>query len=185
MAEDQPKNAATVAKPEPDDLRMYSVTTILNALDKPALLYWAAEQTALAAVNQAEYLAKRVDSEGEEAIVKELRDARFKKPKGLRSATELGTAVHDALEQLALTGKFPDVDDEVRPLIEQADAWMQKFQPEYEAAEMTVYSQSYGYAGTLDAIATIDGVRFLLDYKSSRKSIDSQGGLCSSKRKTS
>lgn len=164
-----------VKKPEDDDIRMYSVTTILNALDKPALLYWAAEETAKAAVNQAEYLAKRVNSEGEDAVIKDLRDARFKRPKGLRSATELGTAVHDALETLALTGQFPDVDDEVRPFIEQADTWMQKFQPTYEAAEMTVYSPSYGFAGTLDAIAVVDGVRFLLDYKSSRKSTDARG----------
>lgn len=164
-----------VAKPAPDDLRMYSVTTILGALDKPALLYWAAEEAAKAAVLQAKYLAQRVESEGSEKIIKELRDARFSRPKGMRSAAELGTAVHDALEQLALTGKFPEVDAEVMPFIVQADKWMQKFQPVYEAAEMTVYSPTYGYAGTLDAIATIDGVRFLLDYKSSRKSIDSQG----------
>jgi ATP-dependent exoDNAse (exonuclease V) beta subunit len=154
---------------------MYSVTTILNALDKPALLYWAAEEAAKAAVSVAKSLALRVEEDGEEATVKWLRDARFRKPKGMRSATELGTAVHDALEQLAITGKFPEVDAEVRPFIEKADEWMQKFQPVYEAAEMTVYSPTYGYAGTLDAIATIDGVRFLLDYKSSRKSIDSQG----------
>ena len=38
------------AKPEPDDLRMWSVTTIIGALDKPALVYWAAEETAKAAV---------------------------------------------------------------------------------------------------------------------------------------
>lgn len=166
-----------VDKPLPDDLRMYSVTTILNALDKPALLYWAAEETAKAAVQQASYLAMRIEKEGSDTVVKDLRDARFRKPKGMRSATELGTAVHDALEQLALTGRFPEVDDEVRPFIEQADKWMQKFQPVYEAAEMTVYNTTYGYAGTLDAIATIDGVRFLLDYKSTRKSVDSQGKL--------
>jgi hypothetical protein len=40
---------------------------------------------------------------------------------------------------------------------------------------MTIYNPTYGYAGTLDAIAVVGGVRFLLDYKSSRKSIDSRG----------
>ena len=88
-----------VKKPEADDLRMWSITTIIGVLDKPALLYWAAEQTAQAAVNQADYLAKRVEKEGADAIIKELRDARFKRPKGKRSAAELGTAVHEALER--------------------------------------------------------------------------------------
>lgn len=40
---------------------------------------------------------------------------------------------------------------------------------------MTVYSPDYGYAGTLDAIFTIDGVRFIVDFKTSRKSFDNRG----------
>ena len=164
-----------VEKPAETDVRMYSVTTIIGALDKPALLYWAAEQTAEAAVTVAKSLPARIEEDGRPEVVKWLRDARFRKPRGQRSATELGTAVHDALETLALTGKFPDVDAEVRPFIEQADKWMQRFQPTYEAAEMTVYNATYSYAGTLDAVGTIDGVRFLIDYKSSRKSFDNNG----------
>ena len=31
-----------VKKPADDDLRMWSVTTIIGCLDKPALMYWAA-----------------------------------------------------------------------------------------------------------------------------------------------
>lgn len=166
-----------VDKPQPDDLRMYSVTTIIGALDKPALLYWAAEETAKAAVTVAKSLPTRIEEDGAQEVVKWLGGARFRRRPGLRSATELGTAIHDPLEQLALTGKFPPVDDEVRPFIEQADRWMQKFQPVYEAAEMTVFSPTYGYAGTLDAIAVIDGVRFLIDYKSTRKNVDSRGQL--------
>ena len=176
MAELQILETVDVAKPEPEDLRMYSVTTILGALDKPALLYWAAEETAKAAVNVSKSLAARVEEDGEAETVKWLRDARFRRPKGIRSAAELGTAVHDVLEQYALTGTWPtDLDEEVRPFIEQADRWMQKFQPTYEAAEMTVYSPTYGYAGTLDTIMTVDGVRFLGDYKTSRKSFDNRG----------
>ena len=29
------------AKPQEEDLRFYSVTTLINVLDKPALMYWA------------------------------------------------------------------------------------------------------------------------------------------------
>lgn len=170
-------NAAPVDvdKPADDDVRMWSVTTIIGALDKPALLYWAAEQAAEAACAVARSLPSRIEEEGREAVVKWLRDARFRKPKDVRSATELGTAVHDALERYALTGKRPEVDDEVRPFLEQFDRWAQRAQPSYEAAEMTVYDTRYGYAGTLDAIARIGGQRVLADYKSTKKSVDSQG----------
>lgn len=169
-------SAVDVAKPDPEDLRMYSVTTILGVLDKPALVYWAATETAKAAINQASYLEKRVQREGAQVVEKSLSNARFQRAPGQRSAAELGTAVHERLETLALTGQFPDdIDDEMLPFIEQADRWMQKFQPTYEAAEMTVYSPQFNYAGTLDAIMVVDGVRFLVDYKTSRKTVDSQG----------
>lgn len=164
-----------VPNPDQHDQRFWSVTTILSQLDKPALLYWASEQTANAACDQAPYLQQRIENEGRETIVKELRDARFKPPKGRRSATELGTAVHDACEQYALTGQRPEVDDEVRPFLEQFDRWAQRWQPKYEAAEMAVYNLTYGYAGTTDFIAVVDGVRFIGDYKSSAKDVGADG----------
>ena len=162
-------------KPADDDERMWSVTTIIGALDKPALLYWAAEQTANAAVKSATSLAARIEEEGSEAVVKWLRDARFRRPKDERSAAELGTAVHEACEQYALTGTRPETDDEVAPFLDRFDEWCQKFQPTYQAAEVTVYAPGYGYAGTCDAFLTVDGVRFIADYKTTRKSWDARG----------
>ena len=162
------------AAPQKDDLRFYSVTTLIGVLDKPALMYWAAEESAKLAVQVAPSLSRRIREEGEDAVVKWLRDARFRPPKGRKSASQLGTEVHDACEQYALTGVRPAVDDpEVEPFLDQFDGWAQKFQPAYEAAEAAVYNKTYGYAGTLDAIAVIDGQRVILDYKSSRKSVGS------------
>lgn len=162
-----------IDKPEKGDEQFYSVTTILGALDKPALLYWAAEQTAELAVAVAASLQARIEEEGRAQVVKWLRDARFRPPKGKRSATELGTAVHDACEQYALTGTRPEVDDEVLPFLDRFDEWAQVWQPKYIAAEAAVYNRTFGYAGTLDAIAEVGGQTVLLDYKSSRKSLGS------------
>lgn len=162
-------------KPADDDERHWSVTTILGCLDKPALLYWAAEQTAVAAVNSARTLEARVEEEGVDTVVKWLRDARFRRDRTQRTAAELGTEVHAACEAYALTGQRPDVDAEVQPFLDQFDRWAQEFQPVYQAAEVTVYSPSYGYAGTCDAFLTVGGVRCIVDYKSSRKSFDNRG----------
>lgn len=164
-----------VPKPEQDDLRLWSVTTIIGVLDKPALLYWASEQAALAAVAQADYLPQRIEAEGRAGVVKSLRDARFQKPKDGRTAADLGTAVHAAIEEYAITGKLPSVDAEVQPYLDSFDVWAQRFQPAYDAAEFTVYSPTYGYAGTCDGVFTVDGVRFIVDYKSSAKSFDARG----------
>lgn len=173
------------AEQRPEDEAYWSVTTILNALDKPALLYWAAEQSALAAVhNEATWRGMIADDDpacrhADAATcpaLKWLRDARFRKPKGMRSATELGTLVHEACERYALTGTRPtDVEAEVIPFLDRFDEWLGKFGPAYQATEVAVFHPELGYAGTTDAFLTIDGVRYIADYKTSRKALDSQG----------
>lgn len=170
----EPTPPQDVAKADPDDARLWSVTTIIGALDRPALMYWAAEQAAICAIDEEPLWQAMLKTRGREDTVRYLRDARFRRPKDQRSASELGTAVHDACEAYALTGTKPEVDDEVRPYLEQFDGWAQRFQPEYEAAEMTVYSD-FGYAGTLDAILTVRGQRVICDYKSTRKPFDDKG----------
>lgn len=172
------------ATPGDDDVQLWSVTTILGALDKPALLYWAAEQAALAAVhNEATWRGMLADDDPACAhtdaatcpALKWLRDARFRKPKGMRSATELGTAVHEACERYALTGTRPEVDDEVRPFLDRFDDWLGRFGPVYQATEVAVFHPELGYAGTADGFLTIDGVRYIFDIKSTRKALDSSG----------
>lgn len=169
---------------EDGDQQFWSVTTIIGALDRPALMYWAAEQTALAAVHSSStWRGMLADCDPDCAhadadscpAVKWLRDARFRKPKGVRSATELGTLVHAACEEYALTGTRPKVDPEVVPFLDQFDRWLQKFAPAYQATEVAVYHPELGYAGTADAFLSIDGVRYIADYKSTRKVLDSRG----------
>lgn len=172
------------ATPDRDDLELWSVTTIIGALDKPALMYWSSEQSALAAVHFEKTWRGMLDDDdpacthrdsSECAAVKWLRDARFRRPKGMRSAAELGELVHAACESYALTGTKPKVDPEVQPFLDRFDEWLHRFGPSYQATEVAVYHPELGYAGTTDAFLTIDGVRYIADYKSSRKSIDSQG----------
>lgn len=187
--------ADDTAKPDRDDLTLWSVTTIIGCLDKPALLYWSAEQAARAAIASARTLQARVEEEGEAAVVKWLRDARFRRPKDTLSATDLGTVAHALAESYALTGTRPDRDQitatirehggpdvdiaqegpVVVAMLDRFDDWLQRFTPEYQATEVAVYSPTYGYAGTVDAFLTIDGTRFIVDYKSTRDDRDSRG----------
>jgi len=176
MSDDLPRDSLDVDRPGPDDTRLVSVTTIIrSASPADGLIYWSAEETAKAAVRAASSLQARIAEEGEQAVVEWLTGARFRRPKGQRSASELGTAVHQAVEQFALTGERPSVDAEVAPYLDQFDRWAQQFQPEYVAAEMTVFSPTYGYAGTADAVMVVGGARVIADYKTSRKSVDRQG----------
>lgn len=166
------------------DAQLWSVTTIIDALAKPALMYWSAEQTALAAIHSGNTWRGMLDDDDPNCrhvdasscpAVKWLRDARFRRAKGARTATELGELVHKACEAYALTGQRPEVDPEVQPFLESFDAWLQRFGPSYQATEVAVYHPELGYAGTLDALLTIDGVRYIADYKSTRKAVDEKG----------
>jgi hypothetical protein len=187
--------ALDIDKPTIDDEQFWSTTTILGALDKPALLYWAAEETATAAIDNQSTWQAMLHDRGHTETVKWLRDARFRKPKTQLASTDLGTVTHKVCEQYALTGIKPDrdfvtnlvrahaaptvdIDTEtniIGIMLNQFDDWLQRFTPTYQATEVTVYHPEWGYAGTLDAILTIDGVRFITDYKTSRQSLDSQG----------
>lgn len=182
-----------------DDARLWSVTTLIGVLDKPALLYWAAEQTALAAIASAKSLPARVEEDGVETTVKWLRDARFRKPKDALSATALGTVAHRCFELWSLEGVRPTpaeveqlvameggahftkagVKGEAATLAKMLDqfdrGWLQRFSPSYEATEVTVFNPDFGYAGTLDTIVSVDGRLLIGDYKTSRKSVDGQG----------
>lgn len=181
--------------PAEQDLTLWSVTTILGVLDKPALLYWSAEMTANAAIDSPSTWRAMLEEQGRAEAVKWLRDARFRRPKTLLSATETGTVVHDCCEAYALTGQRPskeDVADRIRVaggdnvdieaetrlighMINQFDGWLQRFTPSYQATEVCVYSPTYGYAGTADGFLTVDGFRAIGDYKSSREPVDSKG----------
>lgn len=190
------QDALDVDRADQDDLTLWSVTTIIGVLDKPALLYWAAQQTADAAVDDLATWQAMNDGRGRSEAVKWLRDARFRPPRNLLSAASLGTIAHKMCETYALTAVRPDRDmvtelvareipdgdiagevDVLGRMLNQFDGWLSRFQPSYQATEACVYSPTYGYAGQCDSFLTVDGVRFIADYKSSRETLDSRGNL--------
>lgn len=184
------------AKPTDDDLRLWSVTTIIGVLDKPGLMFWSAEEAARAACTIAKTLPDRIKEDGLDTVVKWLRDARFRRPKDRLSATALGSVAHSVCEEYALTGQRPDrawieqaigaeglkdtagigrEADTIGLMVDQFDRWLQRFTPAYQATEVCVYSPTYGYAGTADGFLTIDGFRAIIDYKSTRDPRDGKG----------
>lgn len=164
--------------PTDEDMRLWSVTTIIGALDKPALVPWAALRTAEAAVDNLHVVEHRLEHEGRDSAIDYLKNARFRGRRDERSATDLGTAVHKACEYAAVHGHFraeDTGDDELKPFLRQYRRFLQDYQPKYIAAEVTVFSPQWGYAGTCDAFLEIDGVNYIVDYKTSREDLDAKG----------
>lgn len=161
--------------PDADDLYL-SVTTAIGMLDKPGLLYWAAQESARAAVDEHSKWHYILEEEGRDEAIKWLAKARFRKGGHDLGAAQLGTAVHAAAESLVRDRRRPTgLHAEVVPFIDQFEEWLQIAQPTFVDTEMTVYNSAKHYAGQTDGILELDGQRWLFDYKSTRRTHNSHG----------
>jgi len=145
-----------------EDRRYYSVTTILKVLNREGLNIWRERRVAAAACRVAGSLSTRIAEDGVDATIEYLITSRS-------TGADRGTAVHSAIEEYARTGTRPPVSAEILPYLDRFDAWAQVWAPKFLALEQAVYSRRYCYAGTLDAIAEIDGTTVLIDWKSHAK----------------
>jgi len=150
----------------------WSVTTLIKGgLPSPALTYWAAKATAEFAVANHRQVTAMLEA------VKLAKDEqgflRVRDPDAVQSAIDwlkgspwrerdrkgnVGTAVHAAAESYVLGKPMPTVVEEARPYVAQFEQFLADWNPHYELAEASVYNRTLKYAGTLDAIATIDGL---------------------------
>jgi hypothetical protein len=97
------------------------------------------------------------------------------------AAGDKGSKVHRAIE-LLLTGNTINMDDAIAandgPVTELTKeeweclmafcSWFNEMKPEVIATEQVVWNEDVGYAGTLDFLCKIDGVVFLVDFKTSQ-----------------
>lgn len=191
----QPFETIDVPQAGENDTKFFSVTTILKALHNPALEYWAIKRCAQDALDRQATWSAMLAEEGAAGTITWLCKARFRSPKLELGSDQLGSVVHKACEYYALNKQKPDkewVADHIRALgsasievdselavvgrmLNQFDAWLQRFQPVYVAAEMPVYSERFGYAGSLDAILNIGGLNLITDYKTRREPLTARG----------
>lgn len=137
------------------------VTTITNVLDKPALVSWKMSQVALAAIEQAERLIEDRAEGKTEAAVKYLTTLST-------SAMDRGSRIHASIEAILLR-QSPAIDERDVAAVEGARAWLNQQVADHGLRPLEVESYlinaTYGYGGTLDLIAEMDGAAWLLDWK--------------------
>lgn len=149
--------------------RYMSVTTILsNGVPKPALMHWAAFEAAQCAVDNIPDLVK---ARGESARMSMRQWIQHAAERKRDSAANLGSVIHGFLEAQILGEPTPEYTDEQRPFIDGFNQFLEDWQPEYEATELTVANPEHGYAGTLDAklrLPAIGADLLELDYKTGK-----------------
>lgn len=139
-----------------------SVTNVIGILDKH-LQYWAAREVASAAVTMKASLAGMSDEE----VLDVLKGAPFRRS---NRAAGRGTDIHAYLEAAMRFTPVPELEGDALNYREAADRWLRDVQPVTEYTEVTMFHP--GYAGTADAIVTVDGERWLIDFKTSKAIYD-------------
>jgi len=171
----------------PDGRSLPSVTSILQIVAKPALVNWAARVEREMCIEAAANLY--TDTIGGANIVKLSRptyitslESRIGKQKAasklLQKATDIGTAVHALIEwnlrrefgqKVGPAPKLPDGADHAFAAYQR---WRQTVNLTPLAIEQTVWSATYGYAGTMDLYAELDiegkPCRGILDWKTGK-----------------
>jgi hypothetical protein len=162
-----------------DGKRYWSVTTTLGAAvpKQRALVPWAAKEVATAVVihdrEDVLHRLQEINTANEslrhdlaEALIKDLKGSPYKKRD---RAANIGTQVHEHIDKIVTGTPVGAPALPIAAHIASFDAWLAVTNPEFEASELTVYSDKHEYAGTLDAIVEIDGEFYVVDYKTSAK----------------
>ncbi len=145
-----------------------SVTTILNALSKPALAGWAARETAKFAVENIDEVAGLARKDPGAAI-QLCKSAPWR---GRDAAANVGSAVHDLAESYSMGRPPPEVPEELAGYVASYRQFVEDWRPKYLAVEVTVFSRlDTGYAGSLDFIAEIAGRTVLGDIKTTASGV--------------
>jgi hypothetical protein len=157
-----------------------SVTTILSAIGKPALVNWAAKVEREMVIEEAYKMA--VATSGEKLMPQEswklTLNTRLGETKAsqkeLTKAGDIGTSVHHAIEQ-ELNKRMGLPVKALPPLSEPAAMayghwldWASSVDLEPLASEQVIWSHKFCFAGTLDLLARVNGRLAIIDWKTSK-----------------
>ena len=163
----------------PTGEQLDSVTTVISATNsKPWLQAWYGRTSMIYAVDNIDLLAETLAADGRDAAIALGKDE-AQRIRDLKA--DAGTHVHDVQERLILWAASPEgtghqialpslpehlegvlydgepVEDVIGFMVDGFLNFVADFNPEFLAAEMAVYNQPLGVAGTLDMIIRLVG----------------------------
>jgi hypothetical protein len=174
------KDTYTITLDGGQEVFLPRVTSILGVISKPALVNWASktEREFVKGVSADLY----DDLKGTPPMSREgwltSIDARLGKEKAhqreMAKAQEIGSQAHKLIEwnirkRLGqVPGPEPRVTDKALWAFMAWETWADSVSFEPILVEQRIYSLKYGYAGTLDLLAKIDGKLMILDWKTGK-----------------
>jgi len=145
-----------------------SVTNVLGVLAKPGLEGWKQEQAILAALT----LPKREDEPLDAFARRVVEDM----GEQVRSAADLGSAVHAAIEVYLQTGESPENPDILR-LFAPVRLWIDEHVERIGLVETVAVHTQFGFAGRIDLVARLKstGTWAVIDFKTQKMKPDKKG----------
>ncbi|MCP5560201.1 MAG: PD-(D/E)XK nuclease family protein [Verrucomicrobiaceae bacterium] len=145
-----------------------SVTNILGVLAKPGLDAWKQEQAILAALT----LPKQDDEPIDAFARRVVQDMSVQ----VRSAADLGSTVHAAIEVYLQTGELPENPDILR-LFDPVRLWIDEEIDRVALVEAVAVHSEFGFAGRIDLVAKLkcSGTWAVIDFKTQKMKPDKKG----------
>jgi len=142
--------------------KLPSVTSITGQLPKPAIAFWRGKEVAKAAVEDFGTLADFITKGKPDAAIDHLKRA---PDRSSGKAAELGSIIHDLVDRHNKGETLERVHPDHRPFVDQYERYIREFSPGVIESEVTVWSDTHGYAGTLDQVAMFDDEAVIIDVK--------------------
>ena len=154
-----------------EGIPMIGTTTIIGMKDKDFLKFWTVKEMYTYLKTNWDLKKVYTGAEKEELLMLGKKAWTVKKDKAL----DTGTIAHDMIEKSIHTGMRVNADVIAKLAPEVANAyqafldWEKTHEIEYLASELIMGSREHYVAGTVDAVAIIDGKLEVLDWKTSKQ----------------
>ncbi len=142
-----------------------SVTSIVGCLPKRALQFWRGKTVAECAVDDFGVVADFISKGNPSAAVDHLKRA---PDRSSGQAAKTGSDVHNLCERIAKGEDVGRVHPDLQGFVDQYVRFIHDFEPGFLEVEATAWSETYGYAGTLDFIAMVEEEAVITDIKTGK-----------------
>jgi hypothetical protein len=146
-----------------DGKRYPSVTSIIKGgIPTPSLETWKRNQLIIKAADNRKYLATLTKAKAIEFLKEEDDTVRG-------AAADFGSGIHSFIEASIKGWALPDLDEDSARVIDQFKRFSSEYQPIWLDSEFACFSDRFGYAGTADALVSIAGTEYILDFKTGKR----------------